>query len=164
LAHFKRMATVLKNLSEFNKNEIPGAEDYIFGIVVSEWNSEITNGLLNGALETLQNAGADDSRIIIKSVPGTFELPFGAQFIFKNSKVDAVICLGCVIQGETRHFDFICDATANGIMRVSLDHNVPVIFGVLTTDNLQQAIDRSGGKHGNKGVEAAVTALKMLHI
>lgn len=158
------MATVLKNLSEFNINEIPNAEDKTFGIVVSEWNSTITNALLQGAIDTLVNAGANDDQIIIKAVPGTFELAYGAQHLFETAEVDAVICLGCVIQGETRHFDFICDATANGIMRVSLDYSAPVIFGVLTTDNLQQAIDRSGGKHGNKGVEAAVTALKMLNL
>jgi len=158
------MATVLKNLSEFNSNDIPNAEDKHFGIVVSEWNSTITNALLQGAIDTLVNAGASDEQIIIKSVPGTFELAYGAQHLFETTEVDAVICIGCVIQGETRHFDFICDATANGIMRVSLDYSAPVIFGVLTTDNLQQAIDRSGGKHGNKGVEAAVTALKMLNL
>lgn len=158
------MATVLKNLSEFNINDIPNAEDKHFGIVVSEWNTSITNALLQGAIETLEKAGAKADQIVIKSVPGTFELAYGAQHLFETSEVDAVICLGCVIQGETRHFDFICDATANGIMRVSLDYSAPVIFGVLTTDNLQQAIDRSGGKHGNKGVEAAVTALKMLNL
>lgn len=156
------MATILKNLSEFNRNEIPNAEDHNFGIVVSEWNNEITNALLQGAKETLINEGVKPGNIIVKIVPGAFELPYGAQFILENEDVDAIICLGCVIQGETRHFDFICDAVANGIMRVSLDYSVPVIFGVLTTDNLQQALDRSGGKHGNKGVEAAATALKML--
>lgn len=158
------MATILKNLSDFNNNEIPSAEDYHFGIVVSEWNSTITNALLEGVLETLVKAGAKDHQITIKAVPGTFELPYGAQHLFETQQIDAVICLGCVIQGETRHFDFICDATANGIMRVSLDYSAPVIFGVLTTDTMQQAMDRSGGKHGNKGVEAAVTALKMLNL
>ncbi len=158
------MATILKNLSEFNPNEIPGAEDEVFGIVVSEWNAEITNALLKGAVDTLSNAGVTAERIIIRMVPGTFELPSGAQFLFETEEIDAVICLGCVIQGETRHFDFICNATANGIMRVALDYNAPVIFGVLTTDNMEQARDRSGGKHGNKGVEAAVTALKMLKL
>ncbi len=158
------MATILKNLSEHTPETIPNAEDNIFGIIVSEWNTEITNALLQGVLETLIKAGATEKQIIIKTVPGTFELPFAAQHIIENQHVDAVICLGCVIQGETRHFDFICDATANGIMRVGLDFRTPVIFGVLTTDNLLQAQERSGGKHGNKGVEAAVTALKMLQI
>jgi len=158
------MATILKNLSEYNPETIPSAEDKIFGIVVSEWNTEITNALLQGALKTLEDAGASEKQIIIKTVPGTFELAFGAQHLIENNHVDAVICLGCVIQGETKHFDFICDATANGIMRVGLDFRTPAIFGVLTTDNLLQAQERSGGKHGNKGVEAAVTALKMLQL
>lgn len=157
------MATVLKNLSEFNPNEIPDAEDYTFGIVVSEWNAEITNALLKGALDTLVSAGAKEENIIIKTVPGTYELAYGAKHVIEIHNTHAVICLGCVIQGETRHFDFICDATAHGIMQVSLDKGQPVIFGVLTTDNMEQAKDRSGGKHGNKGVEAAVTALKLLH-
>ncbi|MES2616551.1 MAG: 6,7-dimethyl-8-ribityllumazine synthase [Bacteroidota bacterium] len=157
------MATVLKNLSEFNPNEIPNAEDYTFGIVVSEWNAEITNALLQGALDTLLSAGAKKESIVIKSVPGTYELAYGAKRMIETNNTNAVICLGCVIQGETRHFDFICDATAHGIMQVSLEKGLPVIFGVLTTDNLEQAKDRSGGKHGNKGVEAAVTALKLLH-
>lgn len=156
------MATVLKNLSEINLNDIPNAEDFTFGIVVSEWNTEITDALLQGAHRTLINAGAKDDSIIIKTVPGTFELPFGAQSLLQTGQIDAVICLGCVIQGETRHFDFICDAAANGIMRVSLDYKKPVIFGVLTTNTQEQARDRSGGKHGNKGDEAAYTALKLL--
>ena len=158
------MATTLKNLSEFKTETIPNAEDKIFGIIVSEWNTEITNALLQGALECLSNAGATDKQILIRTVPGTFELPFGAQFLIENNHVDAVICLGCVIQGETKHFDFICDATANGIMKVGLDFRTPIIFGVLTTNNLEQAQDRSGGKYGNKGVEAAVPALKMLNL
>ena len=157
------MATILKNLSDYNKEELTRAGDHIFGIVVSEWNAEITNALMQGAVETLKGSGIREESIIIKYVPGTFELPTGAQFLFEYEDVDAVICIGCVIQGETRHFEFICNATANGIMRVALDYNAPVIFGVLTTDNLEQAKDRSGGKHGNKGVEAAVTAIKMLN-
>ncbi len=115
-----------------------------------------------GATDTLISQGVKQDNIIVKSVPGAFELPYGAQFIIENEDIDAVICLGCVIQGETRHFDFICEAAANGIMRVSLDYSIPVVFGVLTTENLQQALDRSGGKPGNKGVEAAATALKLL--
>jgi 6,7-dimethyl-8-ribityllumazine synthase len=118
--------------------------------------------LLDGAVNTLLSANVLKDDILIVEVPGTFELPFAAQRILKKKNLDAVICLGCVIQGETRHFDFICDATANGIMRVSLDNELPVIFGVLTTDTLQQAIDRSGGLHGNKGIEAAATALQLL--
>jgi 6,7-dimethyl-8-ribityllumazine synthase len=156
------MATQLKNLSDYNPNDIPNAEDKIFGIVVSEWNTEITNALLEGSLEALGKAGVKQHNIFINYVPGTFELPFGAQKTILSQKVDAVICLGCVIQGETRHFDFICHAAADGIMQVSLNHNIPVIFGVLTTNDLEQAQARSGGKHGNKGFEAGITALKLI--
>jgi len=156
------MATHLKNLSDYNPNDIPNAEDKIFGIVVSEWDTEITNALLEGSLEALGKAGVKQDNIFINYVPGTFELPFGAQKCILNQKPDAVICLGCVIQGETKHFDFICQAAADGIMQVSLNHNIPVIFGVLTTNNLEQAQARSGGKHGNKGFEAGITALKLI--
>jgi 6,7-dimethyl-8-ribityllumazine synthase len=155
------MSTALKNLSSYNKDEVPSGEDGIFGIVVSEWNSVITNSLLEGAINTLKENGVEEKDIYIQYVPGSFELPFGASKLLEKKKFDAVICLGCVIQGETRHFDFICQAVANGIMEVSLRKDIPVIFGVLTTNNQEQAIDRSGGKHGNKGVEAAITALKM---
>ena len=157
------MATHLKNLSEFNPNDIPNAEDKIFGIVVSEWNTQITNALLEGCLEALGKSGAKQNNIIIEYVPGTYELAFGAQKLFKKHKPHAVVCLGCVIQGETKHFDFICQAAANGIMQVSLNQNVPVIFGVLTTNNLEQAQERAGGKHGNKGFEAGITALKTMN-
>lgn len=154
------MSSVHQNLSEIKS--LPNGAGKKFGIVVSKWNDSITNALLEGALSTLLAANVNREDIIINEVPGTFELPFGAQRILKAIKLDAVICLGCVIQGETRHFDFICDATANGIMRVSLDNELPVIFGVLTTNTMQQAIDRSGGLHGNKGIEAAATALQLL--
>lgn len=154
------MSSVHQNLSEIKS--LPNGAGKKFGIVVSKWNDSITNALLEGALSTLLAANVNREDIIINEVPGTFELPFGAQRILKAIKLDAVICLGCVIQGETRHFDFICDATANGIMRVSLDNELPVIFGVLTTNTMQQAIDRSGGLHGNKGIEAAATALHLL--
>lgn len=132
-----------------------------FGIVVSEWNSEITDALLGGALNTLFENSVKKNNITVKSVPGSFELTLGAQLLAKSKKYDAIICLGCVIQGETRHFDFICDAVANGITQVGINNNLPVIFGVLTTNNLKQAKERSGGKHGNKGEEAAYTAIKM---
>lgn len=132
------------------------------GIVVSEWNDQITDALLSAAREVLHSEGAKPKNIIVKYVPGSFELSLGAQYLAAEKNIDAVICLGCVIQGETRHFDFICDAVANGITHVALKYNKPVIFGVLTTDNLQQALDRAGGKHGNKGEEAAYTAIKML--
>ena len=155
------MSSILKNLSSYNKDEIPSGEKGIFGIVVSEWNKEITDNLLQGAVETLLEHGVDEKDIYVRHVPGSFELPFGASTLLEKKKFDAVICLGCVIQGETRHFEFISQAVAHGIMKVSLSEGIPVIFGVLTTDTLQQAKDRSGGALGNKGTEAAVTALKM---
>lgn len=155
------MSSSLKNLSSYNQDEVPSGEKGIFGIVVSEWNKEITDNLLQGAVDTLLQHGVDEKDIYIRHVPGSFELPFGASTLLEKKRFDAVICLGCVIQGETRHFEFICQAVANGIMQVSLKEEIPVIFGVLTTNTLQQAKDRSGGVCGNKGVEAAVTALKM---
>jgi 6,7-dimethyl-8-ribityllumazine synthase len=158
------MATKLKNLSSHTGNVIPSAEKMRFGIVVSEWNTEITNNLLNGARASLLLHGAKEKNIYIHHVPGSFELPMGAQLIAEYKKVDAIICLGCVIQGETRHFEFICNAVAQGITRVNLDYNLPVIFGLLTTNDQQQAKDRSGGKHGNKGDEAAFTAIKMIDL
>lgn len=158
------MATNLKNLSSNPKVNQPSAKKMHISIVVSEWNTEITAALLKGAVDTLINNGVSEKNISTSWVPGSFELPMGAQLVAEYKKTDAIICLGCVIQGETRHFDFICDAVANGITRVNLDYNIPVIFGVLTTNNQQQAIDRSGGKHGNKGDEAAYTAIKMAEL
>ena len=131
------------------------------GIVVSEWNEPITGALSKGALKFLKDAGVKAENITLIHVPGSFELTLGAQWLAAQKKIDAVIALGCVIQGETRHFDFICSAVASGITEVGIKFNKPVIFGVLTTNTLQQAKDRSGGKHGNKGIEAAATALKM---
>lgn len=156
------MASNLKNLSVYNKKSVLSTDDMLFGIVVSEWNVEITDALYKGAINTLTENGVAKNNIITKYVPGSFELPLGAQLLIENTDVDAVICLGCVIQGETRHFEFICQAVAQGISKVSLEYSTPVVFGVLTTDNIQQAKDRSGGIHGNKGVEAAVTAIKMV--
>lgn len=134
------------------------------GIVVSEWNEKITAELLEGCRETLTLHQVQQEDILVKLVPGSFELPFGAQLLAENTDVDAIICLGCVIQGETRHFDFVCQGVTQGISQVSLDYSLPVIFGVLTTDTLEQAMDRAGGKHGNKGIEAAITALKMIEL
>lgn len=158
------MVTKKKNLSKVKKTNDKKFGNFRIGIVVSEWNDEITNSLYKGAFETLISAGFKKENIITKYVPGSFELPLGAQMIIENCDVDSVVCLGCVIQGETRHFDFICDAVANGITQVGLDFSKPVIFGVLTTGNIKQAIERSGGKHGNKGVEAAYTAIKMMSL
>ena len=155
------MATQLKNLSDFSATTIPVAGPYRFGIVVAEWNSKITGALYQGAYQSLVENGALENNIFTYSVPGSFELTSGADLLLKNKNLDAVICLGCVIQGETRHFDFICAAVANGVSNVAVKYEKPVIFGVLTTDNEQQAMDRAGGKHGNKGVEAAITAIKM---
>lgn len=158
------MSSAQKNLSDFSHMQVPDAKPYSFGIVVAEWNSEITGALLQGAIEGLQKYGAKESNIEVFPVPGSFELSAGAMLLAESGKYDAVITLGCVIQGETRHFDFICNAVANGVTEVSLKTGVPAIFGVLTTDNLEQAKDRSGGKHGNKGEEAAVTAIKMAEL
>lgn len=151
-------------MSDFSGGEIPSASSYRFGIVVAEWNHEITGALYQGAYDSLVKYGAKEENILSYQVPGSFELTSGAELLLKKGGFDAVICLGCVIQGETRHFDFICDAVANGVSNVSIKYSKPVIFGVLTTDNHQQAFDRAGGKYGNKGDEAAVTAIKMAHL
>jgi len=156
------MSTSNKNLSSFSDKNITDISKKKFGILVSEWNTEVTEALFTGAMETLLQNGASKDNIIKKTVPGSYELSLGAQWLAQQEEIDAVICLGCVIQGETPHFDYICQAVANGITNVGLKFNKPVIFGVLTTLNLQQAIDRAGGKHGNKGDEAAATAIKML--
>lgn len=158
------MATNLKNLSDYNAHEMPDAQDFKLGIVVAEWNKEITGALCDGACKTLLKHGAKEENINISYVPGTFELTLGAQLMAENAAVDAVIVLGCVIQGETRHFDFICQGITQGITALNMKYNMPFIFGVLTTDNQQQALDRAGGKHGNKGDEAAFTALKMIDL
>jgi 6,7-dimethyl-8-ribityllumazine synthase len=161
---FTSMSSINKNLSDFSHMQVPSAQDYSFGIVVAEWNAEITGALLEGAINTLKKYGATEAKIDVFPVPGSFELSSGAYILADSAKYDAIIALGCVIQGETRHFDFICNAVANGITEVSLKTGIPAIFGVLTTDNLEQAKDRAGGKHGNKGAEAAVTAIKMAEL
>lgn len=154
------MATANTNLSNYDKSALPDATDFKIGIVVSEWNSEVTNGLLDGALATLTDCGVLKNNISIHKVPGSFELIFGAKKV-QSSGVDAVITIGCVIQGETKHFDYVCAGVTQGIKDLNIHHQVPVVFCVLTDNNKQQSLDRSGGKHGNKGVEAAITALKM---
>lgn len=159
------MATQLKNLSDFSHTTVPDGSAYHFAIAVAEWNAEVTGALYNGALETLKKHGVKEDNILSVAVPGSFELTGAAEIILnKYPHLDAVICLGCVIQGDTKHFDFICDAVAHGITQVGIKHSKPVIFGVLTTNDQQQAIDRAGGKHGNKGDEAAITAIKMAHL
>jgi len=158
------MATDLKNLSDNKTSGIRDISGAKFGIVVSEWNEEVTEALYSGAFETLMALGATREHIERMNVPGSFELSLGAQWMAKRNDIDAVITLGCVIQGETRHFDFICQACANGITEVGLKYDKPVIFGVLTTETQKQAMDRAGGRHGNKGDEAAATAVKMLSV
>jgi 6,7-dimethyl-8-ribityllumazine synthase len=158
------MATENKNLSHYNLEDVPSAEGMKIGIVVSEWNANITENLFSGAYEALVECGCKSEDIIRKNVPGSFELPLAAQFLLESKNLDAVICLGSVIQGETKHFDYVCQTTSNGIKDVSLKYNKAVIFGVLTDNTMQQAIDRSGGKHGNKGVEASITAIKMVSL
>lgn len=158
------MATSLKNLSDTNVKGIKDISGAKFGIVVAEWNEEVTEALYAGAFETLLKLGATRENIERMNVPGSFELTLGAQWMAKREEIDAVITLGCVIQGETRHFDFICQACAQGITDVGLKYNKPVVFGVLTPDTQKQAMDRAGGKHGNKGDEAAATAVKMLSV
>ncbi len=157
------MATRNHNLSRFD-GPLPSAADMKFGIVVAEWNREVTEALLEGAVRTLRNAGCPDLNIQIKYVPGTFELTLGAQFFAEYTDVDAVIVLGCVVQGDTRHFDFICQGTTQGIIQLQIEWNMPVIFGVLTVNDMQQAIERAGGRLGNKGDEAAATAINMVKL
>jgi 6,7-dimethyl-8-ribityllumazine synthase len=149
------------DLSDYDAGSIPDAGKMRFGIVVSDWNSEVTNALLSGALKTLKKHGATESNIVVKHVPGSFELTLGAQFFAEYDDLDAIICLGCIIQGETPHFTYICQGVTHGITQLNLEYNIPFIFGVLTTLNMQQALDRAGGKYGNKGDEAAVTAIRM---
>ena len=158
------MSTTVNKLSEVNLTSLPDVSQRNFGIVVSEWNETITESLFSGCYNLLVQAGIDASHIKRINVPGSFELTSGARLLADDHTIDAVICLGCVIQGETRHFEFICNAVANGLTQLCIAYRKPFIFGVLTTDNLQQAIDRSGGKYGNKGVEAAQTAIKMVSL
>lgn len=155
------MAT--KNLSHF-ESPIPSAADMKIGIVVSEWNSEVTFALRNGAIRTLKNCGCSDENIIVRYVPGTFELPMGARFFAEHTDVDGVIALGCVVKGETPHFDYVCMGATRGITDVMLEWNMPIAFGVLTTLDQQQALDRAGGKYGNKGNEAAAAAIQMVKL
>ncbi len=156
------MATKLKNLSDTNLENSKAFTKTKISLVVAEWNSEITFALRDGAIEFLTKMGVKEKNILISYVPGAYELAFGAQLVALGNKYDAVITIGCIIKGDTPHFDFISDACANGVMQVGLSYGLPVIFGVLTTNDLKQAKERSGGKHGNKGVEAAETALKMI--
>jgi 6,7-dimethyl-8-ribityllumazine synthase len=158
------MATNLKNLSDYDIKKVPSAKNMKFGIVTAEWNEEITGALLKGAVNTLLKHGAKEENILRKFVPGTVELTLGGQFMSEYADLDAIILLGCVIQGDTPHFDYVCQSVTHGMTELNLEHNIPFIFGVLTTSDLQQAQDRAGGKHGNKGDEAAITAIKMAQL
>ena len=158
------MATANKNLSNYDKNTIPNAKDFRFGILVSEWNDHITEGLYKGAITALTDCGALHKNIIRWNVPGSFELVYGAKKMIETQMPDVVITIGSVIKGETKHFDFVCDGVTQGIKDLNLKYDVPVIFCVLTDNNEQQSIDRSGGAHGNKGTEAAIAAIKMAYL
>ncbi len=154
------MAT--KDLSAYDKNSVPSACGMRFGIVVSEWNDPVTFNLMEGAMDTLLLHGASRKDILIRYVPGSFELPLGARFFAESGKVDAILCLGAVVRGGTPHFDYVCQGVTQGIVQVNQQYGIPVIFGVLTTDNEEQAEQRAGGTLGNKGDEAAVAAIKMV--
>ena len=159
------MATENNNLSVYDKATIPNAIDFRFGIVVSEWNHAITQGMFQGAFDALKDCGAINDNIVRWDVPGSFELIYGCKRMSQSyDMLDAIIAIGSVIQGETKHFDYVCEAVSQGIKDMNLQGTIPVIFCVLTDNNLQQAIDRSGGKHGNKGTEAAIAAIKMAQL
>ncbi|MAP81427.1 MAG: 6,7-dimethyl-8-ribityllumazine synthase [Aequorivita sp.] len=159
------MATANTNLSAYDKNTIPNAKDFRFGIVVSEWNHDITEGMFQGAFDALKDCGAINENIVRWNVPGSYELIYGCKRMTESyDMLDAVIAIGSVIQGETKHFDYVCEAVAQGIKDLNVQGNIPVIFCVLTDNNMQQAIERSGGKHGNKGTEAAIAAIKMAQL
>jgi len=153
------MATT--DLSKHDPSRVPDASEMRFGIVVSDWNSEITHSLLDGAVEILLKFGTRKDEIIVKHVPGSFEIPLAAQWFAEYDDVDGVICLGCVVQGETPHFTYVCQGVTEGIAHLNLEYNIPFIFGILTVNDQQQANERAGGEKGNKGVEAALTAIKM---
>ena len=158
------MATVYHNLSEYDFESVPSAESMRFGILVSEWNYNITGALLAGAVKTLQTHGAKEENILVEHVPGSFELTFGANQMIQSGKVDAVIAIGCVVRGDTPHFDYVCAGTTQGIDHLNATTDTPVIYGLITTNNMQQAEDRAGGCLGNKGDECAVAAIKMVHL
>ena len=156
------MSTAYHNLSSYDVNSIPDASTMRFGIVVSEWNENITGALLQGAVETLKKHGALDENILVGTVPGSFELTYASARMAESAKVDAVIAIGCVVKGETPHFDYICQGVSYGLSKINAEGDIPVIFTLVTTNDMQQAEDRAGGKHGNKGTEGAITAIKMV--
>lgn len=160
----KNMATIHQNLSNYNPENTPSANNMKIGIVVAEWNKDITFNLAKGAIDTLLDLGITESDIRLHYVPGSFELPLGAKWLLESYELDAVITVGCVIQGETKHFDFVCHGVTQGVTNLNLEYSKPVVFCVLTDNTKEQSIARSGGIHGNKGVEAAVTAVKMIDL
>ena len=156
------MATAYQNLSDYDFNSVPDASEMNIGIVVAEWNRHITEKLLEGACNTLERHGLMPENIFVRRVPGSFELTFAAKRLADTKDIDAVIALGCVVKGDTPHFDYVCSGVTQGKTELNLMYDIPFIFGLLTTDNMQQAEDRAGGKYGNKGDEAAITAIKMI--
>ncbi len=156
------MATAYQNLSAYDYNSVPDASEMNIGIVVAEWNKSITEKLLEGACNSLERHGVKSDNIVVRRVPGSVELTFGAKRLAESKELDAVIILGSVVRGDTPHFDYVCDSVTQGITELNLMYDIPFIFGLLTTDNMQQAEDRAGGKYGNKGDEAAITAIKMI--
>ncbi|WP_071145424.1 6,7-dimethyl-8-ribityllumazine synthase [Bacteroides ihuae] len=156
------MATAYHNLSEYDLKSVPEADTMKFGIVVSEWNDKITGALLDGAVSTLKKHGADPKNILVKTVPGSFELVFGANQMMEYGDLDAIIVLGCVIKGDTPHFDYVCMGVTQGVAQLNASGDIPVVYGLITTNTMEQAEDRSGGKLGNKGDECAITAIKMI--
>ena len=156
------MASSLHNLSDYDVESVPSAQGVRFGIVVSEWNKEITGALLDGAYATLRRHGALEEDIEVLLVPGSFELVYGASRMVKSGSFDAVIAIGCVIRGDTPHFDYICQGTTQGLADLNREGNIPVIYGLLTCNTMEQAEARCGGILGNKGDECAVTAIKMV--
>ncbi|WP_298529020.1 6,7-dimethyl-8-ribityllumazine synthase [uncultured Christiangramia sp.] len=159
------MATKGNNLSEYDKDTIPNAKDFRFGIVVSEWNEEITQGLFQGAFDAWIENGVQKENIVRWNVPGSFELIYGCKKMQESFEMlDAIVAVGNVIQGETKHFDFVCDGVTLGIKDLNVQTDIPVIFCVLTDNNIEQSRARSGGEHGNKGTEAAIAAIKMAQL
>ena len=156
------MATAFHHLSDYDPTTVPSAEGMRFGIVVSEWNGEVTGALLEGAHDTLVRHGAREADITVLTVPGSFELVYGTSRMLRTQRFDAVIAIGCVIRGDTPHFDYICQGTTEGLARLNVEGQAPVIYGLLTCNDMEQAEMRSGGMLGNKGDECAVTAIKMV--
>lgn len=156
------MATAYNHLSDYDASTVPSARDMRFGIVVADWNDRFTYSMADAAIETLKTHGATADNILVKHVPGSFELVYGAKWMIDNAQVDAVIAIGCVIRGDTPHFDYICQGTTQGLTELNVEGKVPVVYGLLTCNNMEQAEARTGGILGNKGTECAVTAIKMI--